>query len=199
MELILATKNRDKVVEMKEVLKDLDLKIRMASQLGFNEEIEETGETFEENAYLKASRVFSVLLKSVVADDSGLEVEALNGAPGVYSSRFAGIGATDEENNRELLRLLDGIPFKRRKASFRTVLVLILPGQEEVYFHGRCDGYISTQLKGKHGFGYDPLFIVPSYDKTFAELGLKIKNRLSHRARALEDLKNYLSEVLYTK
>lgn len=192
MELVLATKNKDKILEMEELLKDLDLDIYMASQLGFDEDIEESGKTFEENALLKASAVFAALQKGVVADDSGLEVEALDGAPGVYSSRFAGADATHEENNRELLRLLAGIPYERRRASFRTVLALILPGQREIFFYGRCDGYIATQPKGEHGFGYDPLFVVPSYGKTFGELGLSIKNCLSHRAQALYQLKSYL-------
>lgn len=198
MELVLASKNRGKVYEMEELLKDLDLEILLASQLGFTEEIEETGQTFEENALLKAEYVSSSLGRSVVADDSGLEVEALDGAPGVYSSRFAGSGATDEENNQRLLKLLEGVPWERRRASFRTVLALIIPGQTQVLFTGRCDGFIALEPRGDYGFGYDPLFVVPTYGETFAQLGPRIKNRMSHRALALNKLKRYLlEEVLH--
>lgn len=192
MRLILASQNKGKAREMEGILGELGIKVVMASDLGFNREIEETGKTFAQNALLKAIQVSQVLAGPVVADDSGLEVEALAGAPGVFSSRFAGEGATDEQNNKKLLQVMEGIPQERRQASFRTVLALSIPGQEGVLFEGRCDGYISFQLRGDKGFGYDPLFVVASYGKTFGELGLEIKNHLSHRGKALKKLKEYL-------
>ena len=197
MELLLATRNESKVSEIRDLLSELPLEVLSLQDIGFNRILEETGTTLEENALLKARAVFQELGRPVLADDSGLEVQALEGAPGVYSSRFAGPEATDEENNQQLLERMKGLPREERRAQFRTVLALILPGEEPYLLEGRCEGYIACSASGDYGFGYDPLFVIPEYEQTFAQLGPEIKNNISHRARALEKLKDLLkSEII---
>lgn len=194
-ELVVASENQGKILEIQDVLSSLDMEVIPAADKGFSQEIQETGTTLEENALLKASLVSSVLKLPVLADDSGLEVLALHGAPGVYSARFAGPNATDAQNNEKLLRLLEGVEEGGRKAWFRTVLALVIPGKTERFFQGRCDGFIAFKPQGESGFGYDPVFVVPSYGRTLAQLGLQIKNRISHRALALQELKGYLLQM----
>jgi XTP/dITP diphosphohydrolase len=154
-------------------------------------EIEETGETFEENATLKAVVVSKLYDGWVIADDSGLEVDALGGAPGVYSARYSGKGATDAENNILLLRNLENVPGKNRTARFRCVIVLARDGRTFGTFKGAVEGTIANQPQGAGGFGYDPLFVPEGFVETFGQLPAVIKNRLSHRAMALERLRDW--------
>ncbi|HEX28842.1 TPA: XTP/dITP diphosphatase, partial [Candidatus Poribacteria bacterium] len=196
MRLAVATRNKGKVEEIREILSDLPIEIYWLEDFPDAPRIEEDGDTFEENASKKASVIAGYLGMPTIADDSGLLVEALNGEPGVRSARFAGEGASDSDRNAKLLSLLRGVPRERRKAKFVCVLVLAFPDGREVSFRGECEGYITDPPRGKHGFGYDPVFLVPEYGRTFAELGPEVKNRISHRAKALRKLKKFLEEEL---
>ncbi|MCD6490221.1 MAG: XTP/dITP diphosphatase [Thermodesulfobacterium sp.] len=196
--LLIATSNMGKVREISEILKDFDLEIKtLKDYCGINPP-EETGKTFFENAYLKAKYYAEKTGLMCLADDSGLEVDILNGAPGIYSSRFAGENATDEENNKKLLALLKGIPLKKRKARFVCVIVVYHPSEKYIKTEGTWEGLIGFEPKGSHGFGYDPIFLVPeyNYEKTAAELPIEEKSRLSHRGRALEALKKIFPDFL---
>ena len=189
--LILATKNKGKVTEIENSLNELNFKIlSLAATSGFAE-IEETGATFEENARIKAEIVYEHFKILTLADDSGLETDALNGTPGVFSARYSGDDATDESNCEKLLLELDKASDKRRTARFKCVMVLKDEKTEKV-FEGICKGTIAYEKRGEEGFGYDPLFIPDGYNKTFAELDLETKNSISHRGKALKLLKEYL-------
>ncbi|MCD6319988.1 MAG: XTP/dITP diphosphatase [Candidatus Desulfofervidaceae bacterium] len=197
MKLVLATKNKGKIVEIVEIIADLP-QIEVLSIADFPElpPIEETGKNFKENAILKAKTVARFTGHWTLADDSGLTVAYLNGAPGIYSARYAGENATDEENNAKLLAVLKDVPMEKRQAAFVCVMALCSPGGECYTCEGRCEGLIALAPKGSHGFGYDPLFYVPAYGKTMAELGPEVKNKISHRAAALKQLKPLLQKVL---
>jgi len=192
--LVIASNNKGKVTEIKQILAPFFPHIYSLKDLGMKVEIVEDGQTFEENAIKKARTVMELCGYPVLADDSGLEVDALNGQPGVYSARFAGEHANDDENNRKLLRLLEGIPYEKRKARFRCSTALCFPGRQPkiILSQGSCHGIIGFAPKGSGGFGYDPLFIVPEYGLTFAELSPEIKNQISHRSKALLELKEKL-------
>jgi XTP/dITP diphosphohydrolase len=197
MELVLATRNKGKIAEIKELLFDIP-SLEILSLYDFERlpEIPETEETFMENAILKA-KIMSVLTGHwALADDSGLVVDYLEGAPGVYSARFAGEDATDVDNNTKLLSLLDDIAWEQRQARFVCAIALSYPHGRFYTCEGQCEGYIATELKGENGFGYDPLFFVPAYGKTMAELGLEIKNQISHRGKALRQLRSLLQKIL---
>ena len=196
MRLAVATRNKGKVEEIREILSDLPIEVYWLEDFPDAPQIEEDGDTFEENASKKASIIARYLGMPTIADDSGLSVEALNGEPGVRSARFAGEGASDADRNAKLLSMLQGVPHVERKAKFICVLVLAFPDGREVSFRGECEGYITDPPRGEHGFGYDPVFLVPEYGRTFAELGPKVKNRISHRAKALRKLKEFLAEEL---
>jgi len=195
-ELLIATKNKDKCREVKHILKDLDLKFRNLLDFTEIETVKETGDTFRENADKKAVEYSKKTRMLTIADDSGLVVEKLDGRPGVYSSRFTGPDASDEENNKKLLNMLKKVPSDERNASFVCYIAIADSGRLVGGCEGRCDGYIALSIRGKTGFGYDPLFILIGHDKTFAELGPDIKNKLSHRYKALvkakDRIKNYL-------
>ena len=197
MKLVLATRNKGKIAEIKEILADFQA-IELLSLADFPDlpKIEETGTTFKENAILKAKTIAKLTGYLTLADDSGLTVEYLNGAPGVYSARYAGENATDAENNAKLLKALEGVPWEKRKAAFVCVIALCWPQGECYTCEGRCEGIIALEPKGNYGFGYDPLFYVPAYGKTMAELGPEIKNQISHRAMALKGLKPLLEKIL---
>ncbi len=197
MKLVLATRNKGKIAEIKEILADFQ-EIELLSLADFPDlpKIEETGTTFKENAILKAKTIAKLTGHLTLADDSGLTVEYLNGAPGVYSARYAGENATDAENNTKLLKALEGVPWEKRKAAFVCVIALCSPQGECHTCEGRCEGIIALEPKGSYGFGYDPLFYVPAYGKTMAELGSEIKNQISHRAMALKALKPLLKKIL---
>lgn len=192
--LIAATKNRGKLKEITEILADFPFKVLSMEQAGIDMDIEENGSTFEENALIKAKTVSKAVGKIVLADDSGLVVDYLDGAPGIYSSRFAGEGASDEDRNNKLLRLLDGIPYNRRTARFVCAVAVVFPDGSCFTVKGICEGYIGNKPAGINGFGYDPLFYISEYGKTIAELDSETKNSISHRGKAfkmmVEELKN---------
>lgn len=195
--IILSTGNLNKVEEIKKILKDLPIDVLTKDDLGFKDiDVEEDGKTLEENAIKKAKAIGDKVEELVIADDSGLFVEYLNGGPGLYSARYAGKDCNYGDNNIKLLQELKEVPIEKRKAYFETVIVLIKPNGEVVTLVGRCNGSISFELRGNEGFGYDPLFIVDGYDKTFAELGDVIKNKISHRSKALEKLKEEIIKIL---
>lgn len=196
MKIVFATNNRHKLQEIREILGP-DFDVVSLSEIGCHADIPETGDTLEENARIKAEYVFSHYHLSCFADDTGLEVEALNGAPGVHSARYAdGTDHDSEANMDKLLRELHGQA--NRQARFRTVISLILSddnhasGGRQYLFEGEVKGHIDTEKHGTQGFGYDPLFIPEGYDRSFAELGESIKNKISHRARAVSKLAEYL-------
>jgi XTP/dITP diphosphohydrolase len=190
MELILASHNKHKVEEIAAVLPS-GYSLKTLNEIGITEEIPEPGATIKENSYLKAKYVSDFLKgkSAVFADDSGLEVAALNGAPGVYSARYAGIPKNDQANNKKLLQEMNRVT--DRKARFVTVITLIL-NNEIHYFEGEVKGTIAYEPRGNNGFGYDPLFIPQAYRSTFAELGAEVKNSISHRANALKKLLDFL-------
>lgn len=195
-ELVIATTNKDKVKEIKNILKGLGVKVLTPDKFGAPPMIVENGRTFEDNASKKARIISRFTGKLSIADDSGLIVDALGGRPGVRSSRFAGGGATYADNNAKLLRLLKNVPAGKRKARFVCVIAIARDGEALKTVKGMCSGKIAFQPSGKSGFGYDPVFIYPKYGKTFAELGPGIKNKISHRYRALEKAKKALKDLL---
>jgi XTP/dITP diphosphohydrolase len=192
-ELLVASGNKGKLREFGELLKGVvDTILSPADFPGFPE-VEEDGDTFEANAIKKALSAAIFTGKPVLADDSGLSVEYLDGRPGVYSARFAGEGASDADNNALLLRELSGVPQGKRGAAFHCVIALCQPDGSCQTFDGSLPGVILEAPRGAGGFGYDPLFLVPEYGQTFSELPLELKNAISHRGRAMQQLKAALS------
>lgn len=194
MELVLATRNQDKVREIKQVLKNLEVRILTSKDFSKFPEVVEDKYTLRANALTKACTVARFSKKPALADDSGLEVEALQGAPGVLSSRFAGEGASYEDNNRKVLSLLEGVPPHRRKAKFRCLVAISNAYGKRTVVEGICEGRITEEIRGRQGFGYDPIFQPLGYDKTFAEMPPRLKNQISHRAVALKKAKAVLEE-----
>ncbi|MCI5969933.1 MAG: XTP/dITP diphosphatase [Clostridia bacterium] len=192
MRLILATSNKGKLKEVKEILPEYD--IVTMGEMGINEDIEENGTTFEENAYIKAKFIADRLNAVTIADDSGLEVDYLDGAPGIYSARFAGEGASDKDRNEKLLSLLKDVPFEKRTARYVCAIAIVFPDGEKHIFKQTCEGYILDEEVGNGGFGYDPLFYFPEFKTTLANVPLDVKNTVSHRSKALEELKKFLAE-----
>lgn len=187
--LLIATNNPGKLREYEELLDGAALPIELTypAQEGMALDVVESGETFEENAVLKARAYASASGLPTLADDSGLEVDALGGAPGVRSARYAGPGTSDADRYRKLLAALDDVPPAGRSARFRCVIAVALPGGRLEMAEGRCQGHIGYEPRGEHGFGYDPVFLVDGTGgKTMAELPPEVKNRISHRARAFE-------------
>ena len=196
MEIVLATRNPDKVHEISELLNDIKLTISSLLDYPDIPPITEDGTTLHDNAIKKAKAVAKLLHKLALADDTGLEVDALAGQPGIHTARFAGPNASYTDNRRKLLNLLEGIPWEQRTARFRTVVALAYPDGRTVTVEGKLEGYITFDERGTHGFGYDPIFYVPELGKTLAELPLEAKNRISHRARAINKIKPYLLELM---
>jgi len=194
MKLVIASNNKHKIDEIKFILSGYFDEIFSMGEAGCNDDIEETGETFEENAYIKAEYICSKLGCAALADDSGLEVFALDNEPGVYSARYAGVHGDDNANNDKLLLEMQDIPDKRRGAQFVSSIVLCRPGMEPVSSKGTCQGRILHERRGTGGFGYDPLFYMEDINKTMAELTSEEKNSISHRKRALEGLKEQLDK-----
>lgn len=195
--VILASGNKHKLEEIQEILKDYKLQLETMHDAGLDDyEIIEDGETFEENSLIKAQAVMDELGIDTIADDSGLEVDALNGAPGVYSARYAGEDADYLANNAKLLKALENVPEEKRTARFVTVLTMLFKNGDKIVVRGEVEGRIGYEAKGNNGFGYDPLFIVPKLGKTFAELESHEKNALSHRANALKLLQVELDKYL---
>ena len=192
--IVLATRNAGKVKEFQEMLKDFPVEIKNLNDFGPIPEVDEDGETFDDNAYKKALFTAKVLGLPAIADDSGLVVEALEGAPGVKSARYAGENASDQDNINKLLQELEGK--SNRKAAFECVLSITVPSGPALAYDGRCEGEITLQPQGKKGFGYDPVFYSPAYGKTFAEISGDEKNRVSHRGRALAEFISEFDKVL---
>jgi len=192
--LVVATRNRGKTAEIKDLLKDFDVTIKNLDDFGPIPEVEEDGDTFDENAYKKASFAARVLGLPALADDSGLLVEALGGAPGVHSARYAGKNATDEERYTRLLQAMKDQA--NRRAAFECVISIAVPAGPALTYEARCEGLIAEQAVGSNGFGYDPVFYYPPLNKTFAELTLQEKSRVSHRGKALTELKEEFDKVL---
>lgn len=188
MGLIIATKNPGKVREIRKALKGLGLRIHSLNDFSDVPEIEEDGKSFTENALKKARFYSKYSGKLIIADDSGLEVDALKGLPGIYSARYAGERASNRENNRKLLREMEGVPLSKRGARFKCAMAIVSNEGKEVVAEGSCKGRIGIKEVGKKGFGYDPLFILPQCGKTMAQLSLSEKNRISHRGKALKKL-----------
>ena len=213
---ILASQNKNKIKEIRVILEKFGLNVISRDDAGIpTDDIEETGTTFEENSHLKASVIMDMIASDpslakyldspVIADDSGLMVDAIGGAPGVYSARYAGEGCTYDDNNTKLLAALEGVPEEKRTAKFVTVITLIYPdgkgapeaavsegGRYVLVARGECRGHISDSKRGGEGFGYDPVFIPEGYSETFAEKGTDFKNTVSHRAKALAELERLL-------
>lgn len=193
MKLVFATNNKHKLEEVRKITSQHPIEIVSLADIHCNEDIPETAATLEGNALLKARYIQEKYQLDCFADDTGLEVEALDNAPGVYSARYAGPGHDSEANMQKLLRELANK--ENRKARFRTVIALLLQGKEYT-FEGIVSGQITTEKRGGSGFGYDPIFIPDGYNQTFAELGDDIKNQISHRARAVEALNHFLAEFV---
>lgn len=198
MKLILASNNAKKLKELKAILSDMDVEILSQREAGFDFEVDETGTTFEENAYLKAKAVFDASGEVTVADDSGLMVDALGGEPGVYSARYApgGHDASDKDRYEYLLSKLEGE--ENRRAKFVTSICCLMPDGTQIRTMGMCPGVILTEPHGEGGFGYDPVFMPDGYDDSMAVLGTEVKNRISHRARALAKFKTELIKIYGT-
>ncbi len=201
MKLLFATRNSDKAKEIRQMLtekNDLSIQVLTLSDLGLNIELVEDGSTFLENAQKKARQVYAVIRQegkddiAVLSEDSGLEIDALGGKPGVTSKRFAGETSTANERNRHVLELMADLPEECRRARFRCVMCLIDSTGREKIFEGICEGKIAHAIRGNSGFGYDPIFIPEGYTQTFGELGDEVKNKISHRAKAFHQVISFL-------
>ena len=191
--IVIATKNEGKLREFKSILADAYNDILSLADFDDIPDIEETGLSFRENALIKAKTTSDSLGMDAIGDDSGLVVDALGGSPGIYSARYAGKGASDDDNNKKLLSELE--EEKNRDAKFVCCIALVRADGTQEFFEGECSGQIIQEKRGESGFGYDPVFYVPKYGKTMAELGPEIKNRISHRAIASEKLLSYFSKL----
>ncbi|WFA08923.1 RdgB/HAM1 family non-canonical purine NTP pyrophosphatase [Tissierella sp. Yu-01] len=193
--LVVSTGNGHKIDEIKSILSDFDIEILSKNDIGLEEfDVIEDGETLEENSIKKAKELAEKTDYMVIADDTGLFVNALNGEPGVFSSRYAGEEGNSKKNCEKLIQNLEGI--EDRSAYFKTVIALITEDKKVFKADGLCKGTIIKEAKGENGFGYDPLFVPEGYNKTFAELGNDVKNKISHRALALEELKNIINSLI---
>ena len=190
--IIIASNNKGKIREIRAIIGEQDIELLDLKDIGFTDEITEDGYSIKENAVKKGLSVMKAVGELTIADDSGLEVDAIDGQPGVLSARFSGEGATDESNNRKLLELLSNIPMEKRGAQFRCVMALIYPNGRILTAEGICRGRIAYKPIGDKGFGYDPIFIPNGYDKTFSQLGSHVKNQISHRAIALDKMKGIM-------
>lgn len=204
---ILASQNKNKIKEIRDILIKYDMDVITRDDAGLpKDDIEENGTTFEENSLIKASAIMEMIHSDpelaekyhdspVIADDSGLMVDALGGAPGVHSARYAGEECSYDNNNAKLLAELDGVPEGDRTAHFVTVITMIYPEGDKIVARGECYGKIANEKLGNGGFGYDPVFVPDGYDQSFAQLGTDFKNTISHRAKALAELERILEEA----
>ncbi|MBS3811832.1 MAG: XTP/dITP diphosphatase [Halanaerobiales bacterium] len=191
--LLIASSNKGKIIEIRDHFKELDFEMVTLEEFHNLNEVVEDGSSLKENALKKARNRAEKVNLLTLADDTGLEVDYLNGDPGIHSARFAHKNATYEENNEKLIELLKGVEYKKRSAQFTTVVAVIDPHKDDQFtVTGYCKGYILKERRGNRGFGYDPLFYVPEYNKTFAEMPVELKNKISHRADALEKMKKVL-------
>lgn len=193
--LLLATNNQAKVREYKSLLQGLPYELVTLAEQAINVTVDEVGESLEENARLKATALAAESRLIALADDSGLEVDALGGEPGRLSARYAGEGASDRDRINYLLKRMEGIPGEKRSARFRCVIAIATPDGKVELCSGECQGLISLVPRGKQGFGYDPVFYLPELDKTMAELSLDMKNRVSHRGRAARQVSRVLAKL----
>lgn len=192
--IVLATTNKGKTKEIREILKNFPIEIKNLEDFGPIPEVVEDGETFDDNAYKKAAFTAKVLGYPALADDSGLCVDALDGAPGVYSARYAGENASDKDN---VAKLLDALKDEdNRKAAFECVISIAVPTGAALTYEGRCEGILTREPEGDNGFGYDPLFFFPKFKKTFAQLSLDEKAEVSHRGRALKEVKKEMGKII---
>lgn len=194
MRIIFATTNQGKIKEIREILKDLDCEIVSIKDIGIDIDIVEDGDTFEENALIKANTIMKMTGDIVLADDSGLEVDYLNKEPGIYSARYLGENVSQEEKNKYILDKLNGVSIEKRTARFVCTVACAMPNKESFVVRETMEGYIASDIAGNNGFGYDPIFTVPQYNKTAAELDASQKNEISHRGKALRCMKNKLIE-----
>lgn len=201
MKIIVATGNKDKVKEIGEILQDIDVHVVTMKEAGLFVEAEENGETFLENAVIKAKAVAEIAAKSddwrdavVIADDSGLVIDALNGEPGIYSARYLGHNTSYREKNADLIRRLNGIPDEKRSARFICAIAAVLPGGKVLTAEAAMEGQIGYEERGANGFGYDPIFYLPEFGCTSAELSPEEKNRISHRGKALRIMRERLTD-----
>lgn len=207
--IVAATRNKHKIKEIGAITGKFGMEIISRDEAGVPPvEILETGKTFEENSYIKASEIMKLCGQITVADDSGLVVDCLDGAPGVYSARFAGFeglwpeegeegsDTDDGDNNAKLIRLIRDVPYEKRTARFVSVITMVYPDGRVLAARGTVEGHLVLEARGGGGFGYDPLFVPEGYDKTFGELGPEVKNSISHRARALEELHRKLENSI---
>ena len=196
MELVLATRNKNKIKEMTALLAPLPLKILTLDRFPHAEEVVEDGKNCEENAIKKAVEVSKQTGKPALSDDSALEIDALDGAPGVISARFAGENVTYADNRAKVLALMKGVPVKKRGARFRTVLALAIPGKKPVLTEGVTEGFIGLEEKGDEGFGYDPIFYLKETGLSYSQMSAEEKNRASHRGKAATKMKKILEKIL---
>lgn len=194
--LVIATKNKGKIAEIKKVLQNFPLEVLSMGDMGINADVVEDGATFEENSLKKAVEICKLSGTVVMADDSGIEVDFLDGAPGIYSARFGGPEATDCDRNEKLLNMLKDVPLEKRGARFVCAIAVAFPDGRSFVVRDTCEGFVDFTCKGENGFGYDPLFYIPEFNKTMAELSNDIKNKISHRAKALEKMAAEIGDYL---
>ena len=196
MKVIFATNNEGKIREIRAIMSDLGIEVMTMKEAGIDVEIVEDGKTFEENAFIKAQTVANVCDEIVMADDSGLEIDALNKEPGVYSARYLGENTSYHEKNHTLVRRLENVKMEDRTARYVCAIAAVLPDGRVLETKATMEGVIGYEERGENGFGYDPIFLLPEYGKTTAEIDAELKNQLSHRGKALRLMKEKLQEVL---
>ena len=193
--IIFATSNEGKMKEIRQIMKDSGYEVVSLKEAGISADIEENGTTFEENAVIKASAIAKLTGELAMADDSGLEVDYMDKAPGIYSARFLGENTNYDIKNNYILDKLKGVPAEQRSARFVCAIALAYPNGKNITKRATIEGYIGYEIRGENGFGYDPIFMVPEFDKTTAELSMEEKNKISHRAKALTAMKEELLHV----
>ena len=194
--IIFATGNQGKMKEIRMILADMDVSVVSMKEAGISPQIEENGKSFEENAVIKARTVMEMTGEMAMADDSGLEIDYLDGAPGIYSARFMGEDTSYDIKNNALIQKLEGVPDEKRTARFVCAIACALPDGRVLKSRGTMEGIIGYEIKGENGFGYDPIFYLPEYSCTSAEISPEKKNELSHRGKALRNMKEQLADIL---
>jgi XTP/dITP diphosphohydrolase len=194
--VVIATENKGKIKEFQQLFASIGIEVQSLLDLSFPGEIEETGSTFEENAIIKAQVLADYYKQTVIADDSGLEIDALGGEPGIFSARYTGASKNDQANIEKVLHKLEGVPDEKRSARFVCAIAVVTPNEEPVTFRGTCEGIIAQEQSGTNGFGYDPIFYLPEYYKTMAQLAGDEKNKISHRAHAIKQLMINIDEII---
>lgn len=194
--IILASNNKGKIAEVKEILKDMNVEVISMKEAGLDVDIEENGITFEENALIKAEAIMKMTGEITIADDSGLEVDYLNKEPGIYSARYMGHDTSYDIKNNAIIQRLDGVKGTDRSARFVCAMAVVFPDGKNIIARGTMEGLIADKPMGENGFGYDPIMYLPEYQKTSAQLSSEEKNKISHRGKALEKLKTQLQEYL---